>query len=128
MTQKRFLILFLALTAIAGIAAYLIDAFLINNVLVPKFWVLFGFIAIITLIVYMVASVGIKKGGEISVYSVLGSIVVKLLFSMAFILVYLLKFSVNSVYFIVEFFSLYFLFTAFEVYCLLRNLRHQNKT
>ena len=54
-------------------------------------------------------------------------ILVKLLFCMVLVLVYLLKFKVNDIIFVANFISLYFLFTAFEVYALLCNLRHQNK-
>ena len=99
-----------------------------NTVLVPKFWVIFGFIGVLTLIAYFGSLLGLKKGGQTSVLVTMGSLVLKMLFSMSFALVYLLKFKVNSVHFGLEFFSIYFFFTAFEVYALLCNLRHQNKT
>lgn len=112
-----------------GLGAYLLEA---NNpadtVLVPKFWVLFGFLIIITIIAYLVSIAGIKNKGENSVYIIMGAIIIKLLFCMSLVLVYLLKFKVNHVFFAAEFFSLYFVFTSFEVYALLCNLRHQNKT
>lgn len=112
-----------------GAAAYWFEASNpTNTILVPKFWVIFGFLAVLTLIAYFGSLIGIKKGGESSVFLIMGGIVVKLLFCMSFVLVYLLKFKVNDVYFALEFFSIYFLFTAFEVYALLCNLRHQNKT
>jgi hypothetical protein len=88
----------------------------------------FCFIAGITFIAWLVASAGMRKGGETAVYTILGSVIVKLLFCMGFVLVYLLEFRVNSLDFALQFFSLYLLFTAFEVYCLLRNLRDQIKT
>ena len=129
MSLTRFLSILFILAAILGLAAYFIEASNPNNViLVPKFWVLFGFLVMITIIAYIVSLMGLRNGGENSVHVLMGAIIIKLLFSMGFVLVYLLKFMVNSVIFAAEFFSLYFSFTAFEVYALLCNLRHQNKT
>lgn len=121
--------MFLVVAGIMGLGAYLLEA---NNpadtVLVPKFWVLFGFLVVITIIAYLVSIVGIKNKGENSVFILMGAIIIKLLLCMGLVLVYLLKFKVNHVFFAAEFFSLYFVFTSFEVYVLLCNLRHQNKT
>lgn len=112
-----------------GLAAYAFEAYNpADTILVPKFWVLFGFLVILTVIAYTVSVVGIKSKGENSVYILMGAVIVKLLICMSMVLVYLLKFRVNHVFFAAEFFSLYFVFTSFEVYALLCNLRHQNKT
>jgi hypothetical protein len=46
---------------------------------------------------------------------------------MAFVLVYVLKTPVSSLHFVLNFFSLYFLFSGFEIYALLCNLRHSIK-
>ncbi len=43
-------------------------------------------------------------------------------------LIYLHKYKVNDVVFVLNYFYLYFLYTAFEIYSLLSNLRVQNKT
>lgn len=129
MSLSRFLLLFTGFTLLLGAGANLIEQLdPADTVLIPKFWVVFGTIALLTLIAFMLSWMGIKKGAEVSVFAILGGIVMKLLFCMVFVLVYLLKFKVNDIQFVVNFFSLYFLYTGFEVYCLLRNLRHQNKT
>jgi len=129
LSLSRFLFLFCILAAIIGLAAFIIEiSNPENTVLIPKYWVIFGFLMMITIIAYVASMFGIKNAGENSVYIILGSVIVKLLFCMSFVAVYLLKFKVNSVIFATEFFSLYFLFTSFEVYALLCNLRHQNKT
>ncbi len=121
--------MFTGFTLLVGAAADLIErSDPSDTVLIPKFWVVFGLIAFLTLIAYVLSWIGIRKGAEVSVFTILGGIVMKMLFCMVFVLVYLLKFRVNDIQFVVNFFSLYFLYTAFEVYCLLRNLRHQNKT
>ena len=81
----------------------------------------------ITLLVYGLAEIGIKKGGDHQSAILLSTIVLRLLLTLCFILVYIIKVRVNAVLFMVNFFSVYLLFTAFEIYCLLCNLRHQIK-
>lgn len=129
MSLRKFILILFFIAIILGLTAWLIEG---NNpaevILVPKFWVILGFLLVITVIAYVVSIAGIKNGGENSVFVIMGAIIIKLLFSMGFVIVYLLKFKVNSLLFAVEFFSLYFSFTSFEVYALLCNLRHQNKT
>ncbi|MXV49360.1 hypothetical protein GS399_00130 [Pedobacter sp. HMF7647] len=98
------------------------------QILIPGFWIIFLSVAILTFISYMLALSGIKKGGEMSINMIMAAIGMKLIFCLALVVVYLLKFKVNGLLFAADFFSVYLLFTAFEVYTLLRNLRHQNKT
>jgi hypothetical protein len=81
----------------------------------------------ITLIIYILSIIGIKKGGDHQAFILLGGIVIRLLASMALVLIYIVNIKVNSILFILNFFSIYLLFTVFEIYCLLRNLRHQIK-
>jgi len=97
-----------------------------KQILVKNFWVVFGFIAGITYIAYMLVDIGIKRDPEVGIMAIMGSIAVKMIFCMAFVLVYIIKAKGNGRLFVLNFFSVYFLFTAFEIYCLLRNLRHQN--
>ncbi|WP_316822274.1 hypothetical protein [Pedobacter gandavensis] len=96
-------------------------------ILVPKFWLLFGFLAGITYIAYSVADLGLKRNPDVGVMAIMGSIALKMIFAMAFVLIYSLKSKENGFVFVLNFFSLYLLFSFFEIYCLLRNLRHQNK-
>ncbi|TZF81285.1 hypothetical protein FW774_18605 [Pedobacter sp. BS3] len=95
---------------------------------IPKFWVVFGFIAVTTLIASLGALQGIKRSGDLSVYIILGATTIKLLLCMGLAVFYLLNFKVKGMIFAADFFSVYLLFTAFEVYTILHNLRHQNKT
>ncbi|MCY1546001.1 hypothetical protein D9M68_819760 [compost metagenome] len=128
MSLKRFVgyyILFAAILAglVLGISALFPDM----NWLSSRFWLIFGFLGGLTLIAYVVAFLGIKRNPESGVLALMGSIVLKLLFSMAFVLIYSLKYNGEGLVFVLNFFSLYLLFTLFEISCLLRNLRHQNK-
>lgn len=97
------------------------------SLLIDKFWVVFFFLAGLTYIAYVMAYLGMKRNPEVGVMAIMGSITLKMLFSLAFVLIYSQKNHQVGLSFLTNFFSLYLLFSFFEIYCLLRNLRHQNK-
>jgi len=96
-----------------------------KEVLMPAFWAVFIFLFLLTYLAYGLSYWGIVKGGQNGVYSILGGLVLKLLFAMALALFISIKVSVNQVVFALDYFSLYLLLTGFEVIYLLRNLRDQ---
>jgi hypothetical protein len=83
--------------------------------------------AIITLVVYYLSEIGIKKGGDHQSFILLAAISIRLILTLFFVVIFTQKTKVDSLLFIINFFSVYLLFTTFEIYCLLRNLRHQIK-
>ncbi|PST84516.1 hypothetical protein C7T94_05040 [Pedobacter yulinensis] len=109
-----------------GVVVLLQNLFPDVTLFVPKFWLVFGFMAGITFIAYTVASIGLKRNPETGIMAIMASIGLKMIFCMAFVLIYSIKEKGNRIVFTLDFFSLYLLFTAFEIFCLLRNLRHQN--
>lgn len=111
---------------IAGGALALQDWLQPTAVLSPNFWLLLGFLYFLTLIVYVLSVLGIKRGGEAGVLSILGGIIIKFLLAASLFLVILLKSNENQLVLGLNFFSIYLLFTVFEVIFLLRILRHQN--
>lgn len=121
MSIKKFLLQFSLVLIIVAVLALVLDSF--YSVLVPQFWLIFGFLGGLTIVAYLTSYTGIKTGGELSVYILLAAIFIKLIVSLLFVVLYLQKHRVNSTFFALEFFSLYFLFTAFEVKALLLNLR-----
>ncbi|WP_219224028.1 hypothetical protein [Pedobacter antarcticus] len=128
MTLPRFTILYLIYgLVLAGVAAALPVLFPNTRLLVDKFWLLFGFVGGLTYIAYLTAYIGIKMDPQAGVVAIMGSIVLKMIFSMAFVLIYSLNSKEKGVVFALNFFSLYLLFSFFEIYSLLCNLRHQNK-
>lgn len=128
MSLQRFVIYYLLYTAIlAGLAFILPCLFPSIKLLANQFWAIFCFVAGVTCIAYIVVYVGIKHHPETGVMAIMGSIAIKMLLCLAFILIYSLKAKGIGLIFAFNFFSLYLLFTFFEIYCLLRNLRHQNK-
>jgi len=112
---------------LAGVAFLLPSLFPQVTLLAGKFWLVFCFVGGLTYIAYIVAYYGIKLDPESGVMAIMGSIVLKMIFSMAFVLIYSLNSKEKGLVFALNFFSLYLLFSFFEIYSLLRNLRHQNK-
>ena len=112
---------------LAGIAYALPFLFPQVTLLVKKFWLVFCFLGGLTYIAYITAYFGIKMDPQAGVMAIMGSIVLKMIFSLAFVLIYSLNSKEKGVVFALNFFSLYLLFSFFEIYSLLRNLRHQNK-
>lgn len=128
MTIPKFtLYYFLYTLVLAGIAYALPLLFPHVNLLVKKFWLVFGFLGVLTYIAYIMAFLGIKMDPQAGVMAIMGSIVLKMIFSLAFVLIYSLNSPEKGIVFALNFFSLYLLFSFFEIYSLLCNLRHQNK-
>ena len=124
----RFFVAFALYACLIGGVAWGLQHFLAPAVLLsPNFWLLFIYLFVLTAIVYVLSIFGLKKGPEYGVYAILGGIVIKLLFALSLFLAIVVKSAENQLVLGLNFFSLYLLFTAFEVIVLLRKLRHQNK-
>ncbi|QPH41690.1 hypothetical protein [Pedobacter endophyticus] len=127
MTLAKFTsIYFIFVGLLIALIAALPALFPAETLFVKNFWLIFGFLAGITYIAYMLVDIGIKRDPKVGIMAIMGSITVKMIFCMAFVLIYSIKAKGIGFLFVLNFFSLYLLFTAFEIYCLLRNLRHQN--
>jgi hypothetical protein len=128
LSLKRFIVYYLFYTALlAGISILLPVLFPSNKLLCNQFWAIFSFVAVITCIAYILVHLGIKYQPEAGVMAIMASIAFKMLFCLTFILVYDFKAKGIGLTFAFNFFSLYLLFSFFEIYSLLLNLRHQNK-
>lgn len=128
MSIRNFLIAFFLLLLVSILGINLLVFFLPDTpILIPNFWLVYFYMAGITLLVYFLSIIGIKKAGENQPMILLGGLVIRLLCSLSLVLIYLQKTKIDPLIFIINFFSIYFLFTVFEIYCLLRNLRHQIK-
>lgn len=87
---------------------------------------MFAFLGGITYIAYFLVILGMKISPESSILAIMASIGVKMFFALAFVLIFRAKQGGIDLLFVLNFFSLYLLFTLFEISALLRNLRHQN--
>lgn len=94
--------------------------------IIPKFWILFIYIAALTLLVIGTVLFVQRKNSELYAQAFLAGTTVKILGTLFFVLVFLRKNHVDKLVFAADFFYIYFLNMAFEVYGLLRNLRNQN--
>jgi len=97
-----------------------------GNLITPHFWLLFSFISGLTLIVIICVLICQRINSEFYAQAFLAATTFKILLCLIFIVVFLKKIQVDKLVFVADFFYVYFLNTAFEVYGLLRNLRNQN--
>ena len=127
MRIQRFFLLFLIFNIILAAVPLAADRFYPGmHLLIPNFWVLFGFFSGLTLIIFITAFFMGRISNKASGQALLGGITIRFLFCMVIALVYISNFRVEPVKFLLNFFYLYFFNTVFEIYCLLRNLRNQN--
>ncbi|HEY4197414.1 MAG TPA: hypothetical protein VGM63_17865 [Mucilaginibacter sp.] len=94
--------------------------------LVPNFWLIFFFLSGLTFLVLATILIVQQKNDEYYVQGFLAATTVKILACLVFIVVFLMKNKVNKYVFMADFFYTYLLNMVFEVYVLLRNLRHKN--
>ena len=128
MSLLRFIVLYHGFAIlVAGVATAL--PFLVTDVelLAPHFWLIFVVVFATTLLAYVLSDLGIRNGGEVSILSLMGGLFAKLLICLVVVAVLIVKYPDSKMLTALNFFSLYLLFTVFEVTCLLRNLRDQNQ-
>lgn len=126
MSFNRFIIYFILFNLFLAAAPGLADYFLPErDVLIPKFWPMFWIFSFITFNIYIIASWRMRISDHASAQALLVSITVKMLFSMIIAFVYIQNNTFDPIYFVINFFYMYFFHTVFEIYCLLCNLRNQ---
>jgi len=116
---------FLWFTFIIAIPPYYLQNYGHADMITPQFWLVFFFLAGLTLIVVTGILIVRQMFPNMFSEAFMGATVFKILASLIFVLVFLAKNKVNKYVFVGDFFYAYFLNTAFEVYILLRTLRHK---
>ncbi|MBE8714762.1 hypothetical protein C4F49_13830 [Sphingobacterium sp. KB22] len=125
---SRFLIYFAIYSlALAGIAYLLAKWLAPAQLLSPNFWLMFVFIFFLTVIAYVLSVFGLSKNPEVGTMTILGGMLIKMLFALSLFIFIRFKSDENLLVLGLNFFSIYLLFTVFEVISLLRILRHQIK-
>ena len=94
--------------------------------LIPRFWLMFFYISGFTFLVVGTMLFVQQKNADYTTQAFLGGTTVKILACIFFIVIFLMKNKVNKYVFLGDFFYIYLLNMVFEVYVLLRNLRHKN--
>jgi len=77
----------------------------------------------LSVIIFLVSASGIKKDNKTFITRVYSSIGIRFVFSLGPLLIYLLFAKTKEMSFIISYLLFYFLFTAFEIYFLVVNLR-----
>jgi len=90
------------------------------------FWMIQGFFGVISILSHLVSQLGIKRKGEFHTFY-MGSMAVRFILSIFFILLSLIYLSDNKITYVANFFILYIVYASFEIYHLLRNLRADSK-
>ena len=93
--------------------------------LAKNFWVVFSFMSGLTFLLVTGMLLVKQKSQEYFTAAFLGGTTIKLLACLIFIFVFVHKNPVNKHVFLADFIYIYLLNTAFEIYVLLRNLRHE---
>ncbi|PJJ79819.1 hypothetical protein [Mucilaginibacter auburnensis] len=123
--MKPLILPFLIFTALLAAPPLLLMQAGRADLLIANFWLWFAVLTGLTFIAVASIVIGGRISAENYAQIFLAATVVKLLLCLSFVVVHLLKHQENKLVFASNFFYLYFLNTAFEVYVLLRNLRHQ---
>jgi len=90
------------------------------------FWIIFFFMSGLTLLLLMGMLIAKQKGQEYFTPAFLAGTTVKILACLIFIFAFLAKYDTNKHVFLSDFLYIYLLNTVFEIYVLLRSLRHKN--
>jgi hypothetical protein len=120
------LLFYLWFTIIIAIPPYALNAYGHSDLIIPDFWLIFGFLSGISLLVVTAILVVRQMYPTMFTEAFMGATVVKILACLIFVFVFLAKNKVEKYVFLGDFFYVYFLNTAFEVYILLRTLRNKN--
>lgn len=123
----RLIIYFLLFSLVIAVPPLVVGYIYGADYLAPNFWYMFLFYFIVTFLVCAIVVFGQQLSDKTGAQLFLIGTTVKLLACMSFAIVYVRYIPINTSRFILSFFYLYFLNTAFEIYLLLSNLRVQNK-
>lgn len=88
----------------------------------PFYWRIQLFIASVSLIAHFITSKGLKRQSDFHLYY-MGSMTIRMLAAMFFLLASVLYLTENQTIFAIDFLVTYFAYTGFEIYYLLTNLR-----
>jgi hypothetical protein len=86
------------------------------------FWLIQGFVSIVSLIAHFITSKGLKNTADFHLYY-MGSMTIRMLTALFFLLGMVLYLTDNQTVFAVNFLITYFGYAGFEIYYLLTNLR-----
>ena len=119
------LLFYIWFTIIIAIPPFALSYYWHSDLVMPGFWLIFGFLSGISLLVVTGILIVRQMYPDMFTSAFMGGTVFKILACVIFMLVFLHQKTVEKYIFVADFFYIYFLNTAFEVYILLRTLRHK---
>ncbi|MBX0292723.1 hypothetical protein K3G63_19920 [Hymenobacter sp. HSC-4F20] len=129
--MKPFLQSYLLFCLLLGFVLYAVYSQFGPRIVHPFTGYTFGFFFLLTLLTYWVTAKMVQRNAQNFMVAYFGGMVARLLLSLTLVLVYLLlgygRETSSQWAFLGSFFVLYFLFTGFEVWSVLTNLRPFSK-
>jgi hypothetical protein len=123
--SKNFIKKTILFSAIVSVIAYFAYYFLIPGFYLQTFPLLIAFFIVTTIVVhYILIKISKEKISKFSTFY-LGSIAAKLFIYIIFIAIYVILNKSTAIPFLITFLILYFLYTFFETYSLLNDLKKQ---
>lgn len=114
----------LRLAAFSGIIAVALQLIFSKTDLLPSsLWWAFGFMVVITLVIYYISLLSLRMNVKNSMSLIFGSMFFRLFSSLIFVISYLVFTGSRDIPYVVGFMLLYLLFQVFEIYHLVANLR-----
>lgn len=113
----------LIFSAVLGLLIWLLIRATGYNLVHPFIWYIFGFFILITAITFFITRLGIREDEANFQLYYFGSMAFRVLLCIGVVFVYVYLYSENELQFVLNFFVLYFLYTGFEIYSILTNLR-----
>lgn len=119
---KGFAVLFLLISGLVFLLQYLE-----SPLLYPEIWTIQIFFLFITALGHLISAKGLTQKRDFHIFYML-SMGVRLFCCIIFVIIIIYTSSGNLVLFVANFFTLYLVYTSFEIYFLLRNLRADLKS
>ncbi len=110
-------------SGVLGVLAGILLHYTGNQLVHPFVWYIFAFFILITAGTFYITKLGISYDNDNFQLYYFGSMGFRMMLSIAAVFLYVYLYSENELQFVLNFFVFYFLFTGFEIYSLLANLR-----
>lgn len=125
MSPKRFFIRLIAYALLLAVAIYALQQY--TTVLPNGTWGVFGFFFVVSLLIFLLSNFTLKASPSATLKLLLGTLMLRLFLSFGYFALYVSFTGDYSISFAATFMILYLLFTVFENYHLVINLRPDSK-
>jgi len=123
MTKKKFLLKLIIFTLIISVIVSVFQLVQFKIQLGNLIWPTLAYYALLSFLSYIISSSGIGKDNKTFLFRFYSSIMMRIIFSLFPLGIYLWISSDRNISFIISYILLYFVYTAFEIYFLVVTLR-----